>query len=109
MEPDFEKKNYQRAKKKVKEIKSFYFNLTCYCTVIPVLIFINLRFTPDYYWFLFSMGGWGIGLFFHAMAAFNFNPFFNSGWEERKLREFMEEDRKQQELFKNKKEEPWKN
>lgn len=104
MEPDFEKRNVERAKKKVKEIKSFYLNLACYCTVIPVLIFINLTFTPEYYWFLFSMGGWGLGLFFHAMSAFNFNPFFNGDWEERKLREFMDEDRKRRELFKNQKE-----
>lgn len=87
---------YERAKKKAKEIRSFYYNLTCYCVVIPVLIFINLYFTPHFYWFYFSMLGWGMGLFFHAMAAFGWNPFLGKNWEERKFKQFMDEERSKQ-------------
>lgn len=102
MEPNFEDIKYHRARKRVKEIKSFYINLACYCVVIPVLIFINLTYTPEYWWFIFSMAGWGIGLLFHAMSAFNFMPFFNRDWEDRKLREYMEEDRRCHERFNQK-------
>ena len=87
---------YERAKKRVKEIRSFYYNLTCYCLVIPTLIFINLTFTPEFYWFPFSMGGWGIGLAIHAMAAFDIMPFFNRDWEERKMREILEKEKQKQ-------------
>ncbi len=93
MEELNENLRYQRAKKKAREIRSFYFNLLCYCIVIPVLIFINLYFTPEFYWFYFSMLGWGIGLLFHGMGAFGWNPFLGKDWEERKLKQFMEEER----------------
>lgn len=93
MEELNENLRYQRAKKKAREIRSFYFNLLCYCIVIPVLIFINLYFTPEFYWFYFSMLGWGIGLLFHGMGAFGWNPFLGKDWEERKLKQFIEEER----------------
>lgn len=101
METDFDEKiRIEKAKKRVQEIKAFYINLSCYCLVMPLLIFINLRFTPDYLWFFWSMSGWGIGLMFHAMQAFNFTPFMNGMWEERKIRQYMEEDRKRYQQFK---------
>ena len=45
-------------------------------------------------WFLWAAFGWGIGLLFHAVKTFRWNPFFTRSWEERKIREFMEEDEK---------------
>jgi len=83
---------YERARKRVREIRSFYINLSCYCVVIPMLIAINLIYTPEYLWFFFSMAGWGIGLLIHAMSAFNFMPFLSRGWEERKMKEIMEKE-----------------
>lgn len=97
-----EAQRYERAKKKAKEIRAFYINLCCYCIVIPCLIIVNLTFSPEYYWFLFSMLGWGIGLTFHAMNAFKWYPFLGRDWEERKIRQFMEEEaRKKQTNTKN--------
>jgi 2TM domain-containing protein len=58
-----------------------------------MLIFFNLYFMPEFIWFYFSMIGWGIGLFFHAMGAFRFNPFFGKNWEEKKIREMMEKEK----------------
>lgn len=102
MENRFENRDIERARKRVKEIRSFYINLALYCTIIPILIIINLTFTPDFYWFFFSMAGWGLGLLFHGMAAFNYVPFLNKDWEERKLQQFMDEDRKAREKFRSK-------
>ena len=84
---------YKRAQKKVKEIKYFYVNLACYLNVIPLLVYLNLTYSPDYYWFPYSAIGWGTGLIFHGMSAFNYVPFLGSRWEERKLRELIEKDR----------------
>ena len=89
---DFER--YQRAKKQVEQIKGFYGHLTSYVLVMAVLIFINLKYTPQYLWFFWSMMGWGIGLLFHAMKVFNWFPFFNQEWEERKIKEYMDEENK---------------
>jgi hypothetical protein len=40
------------------------------------------------------MLGWGIGLFFHAMKVFNWFPFFNKEWEEKKIKQYMEQEKK---------------
>jgi len=93
-----DKFTYEKAKKKAKNIRSFYGNLTCYCIVIPILIFVNLTYSPEFQWFWFSMLGWGIGVFAHAMEAFNFNPILGKNWEEKKLQQFIEEERRKQNI-----------
>jgi sensor histidine kinase YesM len=88
---DDQDKSYQRAQKRVKEIKSFYGNLISYCIVIPALIIINLMTSPDDIWFYFPMLGWGIGLAAHGMNVFA----IGKNWEERKIRELLEKQNKQ--------------
>lgn len=88
---DFEK--YQNAKKQVEEIKGFYSHLLSYLIVMGVLIFINLKYSPEYLWFLWTMTGWGIGLFFHAVKVFNWFPFIGKDWEEKKVQQFMDEEK----------------
>ncbi len=88
-----EYERYQKAKKQVKEIKGFYGHLTSYMIVLAILIYINLKYTPEYLWFIWTMFGWGIGVFFHAVRAFNWFPFLNKDWEERKIRQYMNEDK----------------
>lgn len=78
---------YYKAKERVDKLKGFYANLISYCTVIPVLIIINLG-TSGFQWFWFPMLGWGIGLFFHALEAFG----YGKAWEERKIREILEKE-----------------
>ncbi len=92
---DNRESKYLRAKERVEELKKFYGNLTSYIVVIGILAIINY-FTNEwrYMWFLWAAFGWGIGLVFHALRTFNLNPFFSKGWEERKIREFMDEEEK---------------
>lgn len=85
--------SYERAHKRVKEIKSFYGNLISYCIIIPFLIILNLITSPDHLWFYWPMLGWGIGLAAHGMSVFA----IGRGWEERKIREILE---KQNRTFK---------
>ncbi|WP_226788999.1 2TM domain-containing protein [Polaribacter porphyrae] len=93
METDFlTEQRYYKAQKKVKEIKGFYTHLTIYCLIIPIIIFINLKYVPHFHWFWFSVLGWGFGLFFHWLGVFGFNLLgFGKNWEERKIKEFMNE------------------
>lgn len=86
---------YIRAVERVEEIKGFYSSLIAYCIVIPFLIFINLKYSPQFHWFWFPIMGWGIGLIFQGFKAFAYNPFLGSDWEDRKIQEYMDEDRKQ--------------
>lgn len=89
-----ENSRYVRAAERVKKLKEFYQNLVSYCLVIPFLIYINLTFSPQFHWFWFPMFGWGIGLVFHGLEAYNYNMIFGRGWEERKIKEIMEEENK---------------
>jgi hypothetical protein len=79
---------YFRAKKRVEELKGFYGNLISYCLVIPLLIFINLTYSPQFQWFWFSAIGWGFGLVMHALQIFG----YSSNWEERKIKEILEKE-----------------
>lgn len=88
-----EDKVYERAQKRVKELKSFYGNLISYCIIIPFLIILNLITSPHEIWFYWPMLGWGIGLLAHGASVFA----IGKGWEEKKIREILEK----QNNFKN--------
>ncbi len=90
-EEHIEEKRYLKAKERVEEIKGFYGNLVSYCLVIPFLWWINSR-TTSFTWAIFPTIGWGIGVFFHGMEAFGYNPLWGKRWEEKKIRELMEKD-----------------
>ncbi len=90
---DFKKESkYIRARERVEELKKFYGNAASYVFVITLLGIVNYMTYWEYKWFLWAALGWGIGLFFHALHTFNLNPFFSRDWEERKIRELMEEE-----------------
>ena len=87
-----EGKAYLRAKKRVEELKGFYGNVISYCCVIPFLIFINLKYSPDFQWFWFSALGWGFGVVMHAFKVFG----YSTDWEERKIREILQRENNKQ-------------
>lgn len=80
---------YLSAKKQVKDLKDFYFNLLTYCFIMPILIFINYRTFWDFKWFLFPMFGWGLGICINAFTIFG----YGKTWEDRKIYELMEKDK----------------
>ncbi|MBL1221620.1 2TM domain-containing protein [Chryseobacterium sp. L7] len=81
---------YRKASRRVKELKGFYGNLTSYCLVIPFLVVLNLITSPQHLWFYWPMLGWGVGIVAHGISVFG----IGKEWEERKIRELMDEDRK---------------
>ncbi len=83
---------YHRAKERVAMIKKFYSNLMSYIVFITFLAGLNY-YTNEWSrpWFLWAAFGWGIGLIFHAIKAFDWVPFMNKNWEDRKIKEFMDE------------------
>lgn len=85
--------HYVKARKRVEELKAFYYSLVSYCLVIPFLIFIWYKYS--YYtiqWFWFPMAGWGIGLAFQAYKVFVNDGAFGSKWEERKIEEYLRKE-----------------
>ena len=90
---NIENSKYVRAVERVEKLKEFYQNLASYCIVIPFLIFINLKFSPQFHWFWFPIFGWGVGLTFHFLEVNNYNIFLGKNWEERKINEMMKDDK----------------
>ncbi len=89
-----EEERYYQAKKRVEEIKGFYGNLASYVLVNLFLMILNLATSPQYLWFFWPLLGWGIGVVFHAFSVFRISPFFGKDWEERKLKQFLEEEKR---------------
>ena len=87
-----ETKRYERAKEHVNKLKGFYGNLGMYLIFIPIFIWLNIRSGTGFPWAIFPIAGWGIGVLAHAAETFNWNPFFGKDWEERKIRELMDDD-----------------
>jgi hypothetical protein len=92
-----------RAKKKVEELKKFYVHLGVY---LAVNLFISIRALyfdvqngysvseiltdlGTYWLWIF----WGIGVVFHAFKVFGFNVLFGNDWEDRKIKEFMDNNK----------------
>lgn len=97
------------ARRRVEELKGFYIHATVYVLVniaiIAVSVTARMSHGDSFTEAFFNIGSfftaifWGIGLAFHASKAFRYNPFFGKDWEQRKIRQFMEEDQKEAERF----------
>ncbi|WBV59303.1 2TM domain-containing protein [Chryseobacterium camelliae] len=85
---DSENRAYEKAQKRVKEIKSFYANLFSYAIVITFLVILNLITSPKHLWFYWPMLGWGIGVAAHGISVFS----IGRTWEEKKIREILEKE-----------------
>ncbi|RBP30214.1 MULTISPECIES: 2TM domain-containing protein [Bacillus] len=83
---------YLRAKKRIENLKAFYIHLTVYILVNLMLFFINISSDSSKLWFLYPLGGWGIGIVIHGLTTFPFG-IFGKKWEERKIKEYMEKDK----------------
>ena len=87
---------YLKAQKKVEDLKGFYGNLTSYIVVNIGLLFLNLVTSPSHLWFFYPLMGWGIGVAIHGMSVFNYMPFLNRDWEEKKIQELMNKEKTDQ-------------
>lgn len=99
---------YERAQKKVKEIKGFYSHLTWFVVVNVVLLVIRFRMY-DFFSIEFTNNGenftdwldlnliispalWAIGLCFHGLYVFKYKIKFFDTWEKRQIEKYMDED-----------------
>ncbi len=87
-----EQDRYEKARKRVEEIKGFYVHLLVYITVNAGLFLINLVSSPGNWWFYWPLLGWGVGLLAHGVAVFGLRGFLGSEWEERKIKQIMEKE-----------------
>lgn len=86
-----EEEKYNKAKKRVAEIKGFYGHLFSYIGVNITLFVINAVSSFGAWWFYWVTIFWGIGIFWHAMGVFVFDRKMSSSWENRKIKKIMKE------------------
>ncbi|WP_432410591.1 2TM domain-containing protein [Rasiella sp. SM2506] len=84
-------KRLDRAREYVEKLKGFYIHITIYSIFIPVFIWLNYQSNTGFPWAIFPIAGWGFGVLGHASETFQWSPFFNKKWEERKIRQYMDE------------------
>lgn len=93
---------YNLAYKRVKRIKGFYVHLIVYLIVNTFIIISssNRSLIGDemfWRWETFSTAlFWGIGLIAHGLSVFGRNIFFGQNWEEKKIQELMEKEKREQ-------------
>ena len=87
-----EEELYERARKRVEEKKGFYTHLIAYIAVNILLIIIWAVTGAGFPWFVFPLGGWGIGILFHFLGVFVFSR--PSDWERREIEKEAERLRK---------------
>lgn len=86
--------NQAQAKERIEELRGFYSHLASYVAVNLFLIALNVTTGSDTWWFIYPLGGWGIGLFCHAIGVF----FSGAKWEEQKMQELTGWTTTQEEL-----------
>ena len=79
-----------RAEERVEKKLRFYKNLQAYIVVNAFLAVINWLFTPDFWWVLFPVFFWGIGVLKDFLIAYVFVDKFSEDYRERKIQEEME-------------------
>ena len=92
---------YREALKRVKKIKGFYTHAIVYVFVNIMIVFLNVKnLDPGETYFQFknfmTAFFWGIGLVAHGLSVFVPNWIMGQNWEERKIKEFMEKEKNNQ-------------
>ena len=86
---------YKRAKKEMNHIKSFYIHITVY---LILNIYISIKTFIDHGieavgYSLMGLGFfWGLGVIFHWYKVFGKNLFFSKSWEEKKIKEILDNE-----------------
>ncbi|MGC4041578.1 MAG: 2TM domain-containing protein [Flavobacterium sp.] len=90
---------YQQALKRVKKIKGFYTHMMVYIVINTGLLiakFVNQGSNDNFWeWQTFNtVIFWGIGLAAHGFSVFLPGAVMGKDWEERKINELMEKEKK---------------
>ena len=88
-----EEELYREARKRVEAKKGFFIHLTVYIIVNIMLVLIwAFPGGGGFPWFVFPLGGWGIGILFHFLEAFVFSR--QTDWERKAIEKEVEKLKK---------------
>ena len=95
---------YENAIKRIKKIKGFYTHLLVYIVINIMIIVVNiqnLETGESYFQFknFFTAFFWGIGIISHALSVFGPDLFLGNDWEEKKIKELMDKEKRDQQKW----------
>jgi len=86
---------YEKAKKRVQELRRFYRNLVSFGIINVILIIVDVVTSPGSLWFYWVTIFWGIAVLLHASKVFILKgTFLGEEWEQKKIKEIMEKEEK---------------
>jgi len=88
-----EQEEEKRIRRRVRKIRDFYSHLVVYLVVNAILVVVWYFTSGGFPWFVFPLGGWGIGIFFHWYSVFVEDGLLGKNWEDRKVKQLMEKEK----------------
>jgi len=83
----------QWAWRRIKSLRLFYNHLTIFVIVNFILLLVDVS-TPGSPWFYQVLLGWGMFVGLHAAHTYELLPWTTRDWEQRKVRDLIEERRR---------------
>ena len=100
---NLENRNYILAQQRVEQLKKFYKHLATYLIIniflSSLFIFSDMNDGASFTEALFQKSTfiiwffWGIGLAFDAIKTFGFGKVFSKDWENRKIKEYLNQEK----------------
>ena len=84
-----DQERYKRAQQRVRALRNFYGGVVFFVVVNVFLLIINLITDPYNLWFYWPLLGSALIVAMSAISVFG----FGTDWEERKVRQIMEQER----------------
>ena len=101
--PEKQKASYVRAKERVRHVKVFYIHLVGYLLFTAFILYnmyimdSNNEYKETVEWInLTSLTFWTIFIFMHGWKVFKGRILFKRSWEDKKIKEFMDNEKKNQ-------------
>lgn len=89
-----EQQRYAQALERVRALRGFWIHLLVYvCVMLGLALLDWVTSPPGFTWFYFPLVGWGIALAIHAAVVLGADRFLGPEWEQRKVRELMDQER----------------
>ena len=92
----FNREEIERMRSRVQAMRGFYTHLLLYLLINLTLLIVNTVRNPETCWCHYTALGWGVGLLSHWWGVFGARIFFSREWEERKIRDLLEKEKRKQ-------------
>jgi hypothetical protein len=86
--------DHSTARRRVRRLRRFYRNLSLFAAIALGLGLLNALASPGRWWFQWPALGLALAAAFQGASLFVFGSWLGADWEERKVRELLEDGRK---------------